>query len=74
MKRKIRTAYNDPDPPSTPHQSTHHMPYRQRPEPPNTVTSRPVFTNSSAMGLTLVTKLDFVPGFDGRAEFQQPGT
>ncbi len=26
MKRKIRTAYRDPDPPSTLRQSTHHMP------------------------------------------------
>ena len=26
MKRKIRTAYRDPDPPATLRQSTHHMP------------------------------------------------
>jgi hypothetical protein len=48
MKREIEPSRGDPDPPASPRQArTTCRP--TKPEPPNIVTNRSIFTNSSAM-------------------------
>jgi hypothetical protein len=90
MKRKIRTAYRDPDPPATLRQSTHHMPTDEAGTAEHSYepTCLHQFVRHGAdprlqscvalecfdrkWNLGSAAGIDFVPGFDGRAEFQRP--